>query len=49
MRRDDGLTRIRIDTDDPSCQNELLEKLLRHNFGEGASAGIQSPGDGPPE
>ena len=30
MRRDDGLTRIRIDTDDPADQNALFDKMLQH-------------------
>lgn len=30
MRRDDGLARIRIDTDDPADQNTLFETMLRH-------------------
>ena len=29
MRRDDGLPRIRIDTDDPADQNALFENMLR--------------------
>ena len=30
MRRDDGLARICIDTDDPADQNALFERMLRH-------------------
>lgn len=48
MRRDDGLTRIRIDTDDPSCQNELFERLLRHASAK-RRAPAPNPGDGHPE
>ena len=47
MRRDDGLTRIRIDTDDPSCQNELFERMLRHVSSRG-QAPAPDPGDGHP-
>ena len=30
MRRDEGLARLRIDTDDLAGQNALLERILRH-------------------